>query len=306
MNGSVDLQVNGYAGVDFNADVVSPEAFRSACDVLRNDGVSSILATVITDSVAALQKRLGNIVAAREQDSLVAEVILGIHIEGPFLNPQPGFIGAHPAEHASPADLDTMKQLLDCADGLTRIVTLAPECDPNFKVTKWLADQSITVSAGHCDPTLAQLSEAIDSGLSMFTHLGNGCPLNQHRHDNIIQRALSLSDQLHIGFIADGIHVPFFALRNYLRVAGRERAFIVTDAVSAAGMGPGEYELSGQRVIVDDSLATWAEDKSHLVGSAMTMPKVRANLSHQLGLDDTTIDLLTRANPLAAIGPRTS
>lgn len=300
MSGSVDLQVNGYAGIDFNADSVTVAEIRAACEALRTDGVAHILATVITDSISSLRGRLENIVRACVEDELVADVVKGIHIEGPFLNPEPGYIGAHPSRHALSADLDRMKQLLEAAGGLTRIVTLAPECDPGLKVTRWLSDQGIVVSAGHCNPTLDQLSAAIDAGLAMFTHLGNGCPLQMHRHDNIIQRVLSCANQLFIGFISDGIHVPFFALRNYLEIAGN-RAFIVTDAISAAGQGPGVYQMLGQEVVVDSNLATWAADKSHLVGSAMTMPRVRANLM-QLGYDEERIDQLTRVTPLAAIG----
>ena len=298
---SVDLQVNGYVGVDFNSNDVSVGDFRKACDALENDGVESILATVITDSISNLTQRLKNILAAREQDEVVARMIGGVHIEGPFLSPELGYIGAHPAEEARLANLDDMKLLLDAANGLAKIVTLAPECDAEFEVTKWLAGQGVTVSAGHCNPTLEQLRGAIDAGLRMFTHLGNGCPLHLHRHDNIIQRVLSLSEQLFVGFIADGIHVPFVALKNYLQVVGSERAFVVTDAVSAAGMGPGTYELGSQTVVVDESLATWAEDRSHLVGSAMTMPRVHENLREHLGFDDVAITKLTRSNPLSAI-----
>ena len=81
-----------------------------------------------------------------------------------------------------------MRRLLDAADGETRLVTLAPECDPGEKTTKFLAAQGILVSAGHCDPSIEQLRAAIDAGLSMFTHLGNGCPRLLDRHDNIMQR----------------------------------------------------------------------------------------------------------------------
>ena len=234
--------------------------------------------------------------AARDHSDLVAQMIVGFHIEGPFLNPQPGYIGAHPAQFACPANLDAMQLLCEAAGSLLRIVTLAPECDADFVVTRWLADQGVIVSAGHCNPTRDQLSAAVDAGLSMFTHLGNGCPLEQHRHDNIIQRTLSLANHLRIGFIADGIHVPFFALRNYLRTAGIENVFIVTDAVAAAGQGPGKYRLAGRDVVVDENLATWSADRSHLVGSATTMTRVVENLTRELGCTEEEIHALTREN----------
>src|SRR5262249_50071839 len=155
--------------------------------------------------------------------------------------PTPGFVGAHPSHAVRPANLDDMRRLLDAADGLVRLVTLAPECDSQLRVTQFLAKQGIAVAAGHCDPTIAKLNEAIDAGLTMFTHLGNACPMHLHRHDNIIQRVLSIADQLWISFIADGIHIPFPALKNYLKCATLERSLIVTDAITAAGLGPGRY-----------------------------------------------------------------
>ena len=121
--------------------------------------------------------RLARIAAYRQADALARELIWGLHIEGPFISPLPGYVGAHPPEHVRPADPDAMRRLLDAAAGLTRLVTLAPERDAGLAVTRLLAGQGILVAAGHCDPSLADLRAAIDAGLSMFTHLGNGCPM---------------------------------------------------------------------------------------------------------------------------------
>ena len=301
-HGFLDLQVNGYDGVDFNADRLSLPALEQACQRLQQDGVAGILATVITDDIDSMCRRLANLCQAREASPTIAQIICGLHIEGPFLNAEPGYIGAHPRHAAQVADLDGMQRLLDAAAGLTRIVTLAPERDPDYRVTQYLVQQGVTVSAGHCNPSLEQLRGAIDAGLSMFTHLGNGCPLEMHRHDNIIQRVLSLADQLWVGFIADGVHVPYHALANYLAVVGLQRAIVVTDAIEAAGRGPGTYQIGGQSVVVDETLATWSADRSHLFGSAMTMPAAVARLSRDLGLSDAQIDQLTQHNPRAAIG----
>lgn len=299
--GYVDLQVNGYADVDFNADVLAEERVVAVCRRLRGEDVAGILATVITADIDAMCRRLANIVRVREADATTADVIWGIHIEGPFLNEEPGYIGAHPKEYARPADLDSMKRLLDAAGGLTRIVTLAPERDAGQLVTRFLATQGICVSGGHCNPTMDELRAAIDAGLRMFTHLGNGCPGQLARHDNIIQRVLSEAEHLHIGFIADGVHVPFFALANYLKGCGIDHAFVVTDAICGAGLGPGEYSIGDRRVVIDENLATWAADRSHLVGSAGTMPRSAENLSSALGLSDGQIRQLLCENPRAAI-----
>jgi N-acetylglucosamine-6-phosphate deacetylase len=276
----------------------------AVCQRLNDEGVAGILATVITADLDAMCRRLANICRVREADTTIADMIWGIHIEGPFINREPGYIGAHPKNHAYQADTDSMQRLLEAAGGLTRYVTLAPECDSGNRVAKLLAGQGIRVAAGHCNPTLDDLRAAIDAGLSLFTHLGNGCPSAMPRHDNIIQRALSLSDRLHIGFIADGVHVPFFALANYIKCCGFDRAFVVTDAICGAGLGPGEYTLGDRKVVVDENLATWAADRSHLVGSAGTMRRSDENLRRALGFDERQVKQLLCDNPRNLIGPR--
>jgi len=297
-----DLQVNGYGGVDFNTDDLSAEGLHAACVALRNDGVAGILATVITEDLAKMAGRLRRMVELRERDPLAKEMIPGFHIEGPFISPETGYVGAHPKDAVRPANVEDMGRLLDAAGGLARIVTLAPECDPGMKTTRFLADRKITVSAGHTNASLDQLRAAADAGLRMFTHLGNGCPMNVHRHDNIVQRGLAMAERLWIGFIADGVHVPFFALRNYLRTAGIERCFVVTDAIAPAGKGPGRYRLGRWDLLIGEDLVARAPDGSHFVGSAISMPRVMENLTRGVGLTEQEALRLTRENPRAAVG----
>ena len=291
-----DLQVNGYAGVDFNRDGLTAAELNLACQRLREDGVAGILATIITDAIPLMTARLERIADICRRDSLAHEVIRGVHIEGPFISPTPGYVGAHPPKAVRPADLETAQRLLDAAGGLTRLVTLAPECDPGMKVTEYLAKHNILVAAGHCDASLDQLQAAIDAGLSLFTHLGNGCPMLLDRHDNIIQRALSLRDQLTICFIADGAHIPPMALGNYLRLVGLERSIVVTDAIAAARLGPGRYTLGSQTVEIGEDLVARSADRSHLVGSTATMPRMVA-LLRRMGFSPSEIQRLAYDNP---------
>jgi N-acetylglucosamine-6-phosphate deacetylase len=187
---------------------------------------------------------------------------------------------------------------------LTRLVTLAPERDPGQKVIRHLVGQKIIASAGHCNPSLDQLSAAIDAGLSMFTHLGNGCPRTLDRHDNIIQRALSLRERLTLCFIADGVHVTPPALGNHLHLAGIERAIVVTDAISAAGLGPGRYPLGSQTVEIGEDLIARSADGSHFVGSTATMPRMAAVLRQAVGLSDDDVRRLACDNPRTKIAAR--
>jgi N-acetylglucosamine-6-phosphate deacetylase len=291
-----DLQVNGYGGVDFNQDDLRAEDLHVAYERLEADGVEGILATIITESLDKMQARLRRLVELREQDLLAQRVIAGLHIEGPFINEADGYRGAHPLDAVRPANLDDMLRLLDAAGGLARIVTLAPERDAGLQVTRRLTKEGVVVSAGHCNPTVDELKAAIDAGLSMFTHLGNGCPMQMHRHDNVVQRALSFAERLWITFIADGAHIPLFALKNYLDVVGLDRAIVVTDAIAPAGLGPGDYTVSRWQVKIGDDLVARAPDGSHLIGAAMSMPRVAGNLQ-LLGLADGDIKRLVYDNP---------
>ena len=302
MAGYFDLQVNGYGGIDFNGDDLTADGLHEACEKLVADGVAGALATVITDDVERMAARLARIVELRADDPMARRIIAGFHIEGPFLNRTVGYAGAHPPQHIIPADVELMNRLLDAAGGLTKIVTLAPENDADGKLTRMLADEGVTVSAGHCNPSLDQLNAAIDAGLGMFTHVGNGVPAELPRHDNIIQRAISLHEKLWLCFIADGVHVPLPALGNYLRAAGVERACVITDAVFPAGLGPGIYEMDGRPVRIGKDLAIRSPDGPHLMGSAVTMPQNYKNLTEGLGLTRTEALQLTVVNPREAIG----
>ena len=294
----VDLQVNGYAGVDFNDQQLSAEELHRACQALRDDGAEHFLPTVITDEIETMAARLTQLASLRAADPLAREMIAGFHIEGPFIDGAPGFVGAHPPAAVRPPNLPDMQRLFDAADGLTQIVTLAPEHDSDFKVTRWLADQQVTVAAGHCNPTHDDLRGAIDAGLKMFTHLGNGCPSQLDRHDNVIERVLSLAEKLCISFIADGCHVPFFALGNYLRAAGVERCVVVSDAISAAGLGPGRYSIGGQIAVVgEDGVPRPPDDDSHFVGSATSVSQMLEKLRRELGLSDQEIEHLASSGP---------
>jgi N-acetylglucosamine-6-phosphate deacetylase len=195
-----------------------------------------------------------------------------------------------------------MDRLLDAAGGLTRLVTLAPERDAGLAVTRHLAAQKITVAAGHCDPSLDELRAAIDAGLTVFTHLGNGCPMQMHRHDNIIQRALSLHERLWLCFIADGAHVAFPALGNYLRAAGLDRCVVVTDAIAPASLGPGRYTLGRWDLVIGPDLVARAPDGSHLIGAVVTMEQSVANLVERVGLSREDARRLTVTNPRRALG----
>lgn len=295
--GFVDLQVNGYGGVDFNSDTLTEEELATACQQMSNDGVDRILATIITAPLEKMLSRIGQIVRLIESNPTIARMVAGLHIEGPFLNPAEGYVGAHPPESTIPATVDIADRLVGACAGHARMLTLAPEADANGSVTKMLSDAGIVVAAGHCDATLDQLSCGIDNGLRLFTHLGNGCPALLARHDNIVQRVLSLSDHLMVSFIADGHHVPGFALGNYLQRVPDKNIVIVSDAISAAGLGPGQFRISDQTVYVDDDGAAWAECRTHYAGCATPLKQMASWMKSDLGIAESQIQQWFQTNP---------
>ena len=297
-----DLQVNGYAGTDFCSSSLNAEQLHHACRALADDGLDAILATFITDDLKSLLAKISNLVRLREEDELARQVIAGLHIEGPFLNPLPGFIGAHEPEHVGPASMEDAQAILDAGSGLVKLLTLAPEQDSGGVVTKFLVEQAVVVSAGHCDPSLDQVKAAIDGGLSMVTHFGNGCPVELPRHDNVLQRFLALREDLWFCFIPDGVHVDFYALRNYLELVGIDRSIMTTDAISAATLGPGMHEISGILVEVDEAGVARRPGSANLAGSTSRMPDIIRNLSQDLELSDEEILALVDRNPRIALG----
>ena len=258
-----DIQVNGYAGIDFNQNNLSLNDLTQASVKLKEDGVTADFSDMI--------QRVQNIAYYRKQSNVIAEMITGIHLEGPFINDGDGYRGAHSKEFILSASVERMTLLLNACDGLLKLVTLAPENDEGYQVIKYLYQQNVVISAGHCDPSIEQLEQAVDAGLSMFTHLGNGCPQQLHRHDNIIQRALSLKDRLWLCFIADGHHIPFHVLRNYIALVGIERTIITTDAMAAAGAHQGRYTLSNITLEVGEDRIVREPGKSNFAGSAVDM-----------------------------------
>ena len=296
-----DLQLNGYKGVDFNGDDLTGESLRQACAAVRADGGGQMLATVITDRLEQMTARIRRLVELRTSDPLVREVLVGIHVEGPFISPLPGFVGAHPAEHVLPATVEAAEQLVAAGEGLVRVVTLAPEQDADCRTIRWLTDQGIVVSAGHCNPAPDVLDRAVDHGLTAFTHLGNGCPLTLHRHDNIIQRVLAADRLRWVMVIADGVHLPPLLVRTIIRAVGIDRMIAVSDATAAGGMGAGRFTLASRPVVVDANGAAWAPDRSHLVGSTASMGRIREVLATHVGLDADEIIQVTARNPARAL-----
>lgn len=274
-----DIQVNGAFGVDFNDSELTLDQFQGALLRLREVGVTQFLPTIITDDMDVMCARISKIVGFRDASTQARQMVAGVHVEGPFLSPKDGFRGTHPRKHIIEAHVASMQRLLDAGQGMVRLVTLAPEHDAKLKTVQYLVSQNVRVFAGHTDASFDCLKQAIDQGLIGFTHLGNGCPTEMHRHDNIIHRVLSLRDQLYVSLIADGVHLPVWLLQSWLKILPPEKVILTSDSMSAAGMPPGEYCIGGQPILVDADRRTRHRDHQYLAGSASTLEDIEKVIS---------------------------
>jgi N-acetylglucosamine-6-phosphate deacetylase len=240
--GWFDFQINGFGGVDFQSDTLTRAELEHAVAVMRRHGVAGIFFTLITDEIDALCRRLENAEKIRAQVPAVARMIAGYHIEGPWLSPEPGFRGAHPPGPMHAPSIAEFERLQSAANGRVRLITLAPEWPGSGEAIQAIRRAGVHVSLGHTSASEAQIDEAIRAGAGFATHVGNGTPLQMHRHDNVVQRLLA-RDDLTACLIPDGIHLPPFALKNFFRAKPRGRVLFTTDAMSGAGAGPGRYRI---------------------------------------------------------------
>ncbi len=294
--GLFDLQVNGFAGIDFQSEALTLAELRVAVRALRRHGMERILLTLITDDVDRMCRKLEVIEAHRRKDPDLARTIVGYHLEGPYLLAEPGYSGAHDPRWMHPPRRDEWERLWAASGENVRLVTLAPELRGAPEFIRELVRRRVRVAVGHSNVGDAALDDAIAAGLSLCTHLGNGVPQVLHRHDNVIQRLLA-RDELYATFIPDGIHLPWHVLRNFVRAKPKANVLFTTDCMSAAGAPPGRYRLAGLELEVGaDRVVRQPGETRYFAGSALTMDEAVTNLETHLGW--------TRAAATAACGAR--
>ena len=300
--GWIDLQVNGYAGVDFNAPGLTVESVKSVTERLAADGTAAFLPTLVTGDPEMLIGTIRTIVAARKRHAECERAILGFFLEGPFISPAPGAIGTHPVEWVRPPDLALFGRFQDAAEGLIKMVNVAAEVQGSPDFVRAVSAQGVVVSLGHQMATSpAQLEPCLAAGAKAFTHLGNGIPNTIDRHDNIIFTAL-VEDRASVMFIPDGHHLPDTMLKLYCRAVPLNRLIAVSDAQYPAGMPPGEYEVCGAHARLEEDGRLWTPARNCLVGATTPMAKMMWLLSERVGLAPGELRAIGRDNALNLIG----
>jgi len=296
--GWIDLQVNGFAGVDYNHPASAHEEIARSIRVLFSTGVTRFYPTVITGSPEDMQGALGNLRAAREELG-EGRTIEGFHVEGPHISPEKGPRGAHPRRWVRPPDLEEFARMQEAAGGLIRLLTLSPEWKEAPRYVEALARQGVIVSIGHTNATASQIADAVRAGATMSTHLGNGAHTLLPRHPNYLWDQLA-DDRLMASFIVDGIHLPPSFLKVALRAKGVERSVLVTDAVTPAGCPPGRYRLGEQEVELTPDNRVMLAGQTRLAGSALRLDRGVENLMRLAGLSLAEAVSMTTTNAARA------
>lgn len=294
--GWIDIQVNGFAGVDYCSHTASQEGIAHSIRELYSTGVTRFFPTVITGSFEDITGSLRNLTRAK---ATLAEgpAIEGFHIEGPHISPEEGPRGAHPVEWVRRPDIEEYKKWQDAAEGNIKLITVSPEWPETPAYIEHVVRDGVAASIGHMNATAEQIQAAVSAGATLSTHLGNGAHKVLPRHPNYIWEQLA-EDRLAASFIIDGVHLTHTFMKVALRAKGIERSILITDAVMPAGCPPGPYKLgvvdvelwpSGDRVTLRGG--------TRLAGSALRMDHGVSNLMKMLGLSPAEAVTMATRNP---------
>ena len=293
--GWIDLQVNGFAGVDYNSPASSHEQIAQSIHAQFASGVTRFFPTVITASPENMIAALGNLASAKESIAH-RSAMEAFHLEGPYISPEDGPRGAHPARWVRPPDLDEFHRFQEAARGHIRLVTLAPEWPEAPHFIEKIVEKGVVASIGHTRASSSQIGDAVSAGATLSTHLGNGTDAVLPKSSNYIWDQLA-EDRLAASFIVDGFHLPPSFLKAALRAKGLERSILVTDAVMPAGCPPGPYRLGEVDVELHADGSVRLAGGSRLAGSALQMDQAIANVMRTAGLSLREAVTLATRNP---------
>lgn len=279
--GLVDLQINGYSGIDFNSENLTVKEVHDINDQLLAQGVTTYFPTVITNSRERILKSLSTIAQACSSSKLVDNCVAGIHLEGPFISLQEGPVGAHDQQYVCAPDWGLFQEFYQASAKKIKIITLSPEWPEAAGFTKKCVQQGTLVAIGHTAASSAQIKAVVDAGAKMSTHLGNGSHQVLPRHPNYIWDQLA-DGRLSACIIGDGFHLPGSVIKVIQKVKG-DQTILVSDSVSLAGLPAGNYNtpVGGQVVLTPQGKLHLAGKPGVLAGSAQTLLQAITNLCRQ-------------------------
>lgn len=264
--GFVDIQINGYDGVDFSAEELTVEGVQRATEKLVKSGTWAYAPTIITGDIDLICHNASIIVKALSEKPYATH-FLGLHIEGPFISPEDGFRGAHRLEYVVPPSIENFRKIQKAASGKVVMMTYAPETQGALEFAKQMQKESAKLSIGHTNADDKSVQEAVNAGARLSTHLGNGIKNQLPRHPNNLQSIL-IEDRIMSGIITDGHHLGETFIRLCLKAKGVKNLYVTCDCAHLVGYPPGRYTTLGQEVIISETGRLSSATGDFLVGSA--------------------------------------
>ncbi len=280
--GLIDDQINGYANVDFSGAGLSLNDISTAASAIRAGGVTTFVPTMITGSNELLISNLKLMDQACVSDNFISKSVPGIHLEGPYISAEEGYRGCHPIKYIHNPSWEEFVTFQEAAGGRIIQVTVAPELKGAMDFINRCSRAGIVVSIGHTAASAELVSEAVDNGAVLSTHLGNGCANMIHRHRNPLWAQLA-NDDLTISIIADGLHLLPEEMQVFYRVKGPDNIILVSDVIYLAGMNPGKYSFLGAEVVLTEEGMLLNPELNCLAGASFPLKKGVENMMKLTG-----------------------
>ncbi len=298
--GYVDLQINGNVGVEFSAPDLTEEQFLRAAEHILSGGTELFLPTLVTSPKEVYLRNVPLIRRACEKRGLLKQ-IPGVHMEGPFISPEPGAVGSHPKAFVREPDPGFLEEILRESGDFVRMLTVAAERPGAEELIRYATGQRIAVSCGHQLAQSADLKRAAGAGATLLTHLGNGCPNLIDRHHNMIWSGMACDD-LTAMIITDGHHLPGEVVKCIFRCKGVDRLIVTSDAAPVAGMPPGRYSAWGNDAVLEPDGLYHNPELHCLVGSSASMRDCVGFLRSLELLTEEELKMVSRTNQLKILG----
>ncbi len=287
--GFIDVHIHGAGGADVMD--ATEEALQTMASTLPKEGTTSFLATTITQKEEAITNALINVAAYRKQQHEGEAEILGVHLEGPFINEK--MRGAQPNQYILSPNIELFNRWQQQSDDSIKLVTVAPEMEKGYEFIRYLADNRVVASIGHSNANYEEVKQAVQSGATHVTHLFNGMKGLHHREPGTAGAAL-LFDELKIELIADGIHVHPGMVRLAVTQKKNDQVILITDSMRAKCLKTGIYDLGGQDVHVNEDRALLSDGT--LAGSILPMNKAVQNVTNWVEQERSFQDVVQYAS----------
>ncbi|WP_353095328.1 N-acetylglucosamine-6-phosphate deacetylase [Tissierella praeacuta] len=291
--GFIDIHNHGNMGFDIMDS--TEEAIDNMGKFHLQNGVTSYLGTVITSSYENMSNAIKNLADYKNKEEL--SQLIGIHLEGPFFSLKKK--GAQPSKYVKNPDIEEIEEIVNISKGRLKMVSIAPEISGALDIISYLKSNDITVALAHSNASFEKTESGINYGATVATHLYNGMREFNHREPGIIGAAL-LDERVYCEIIYDRIHLHDGAVKIALKMKGTDKIVLISDAMMAAGLSDGDYDLGGQKVIVKDSIARL--ETGNLAGSTLNLRDAVYNIIHYLDVPMKDAIKMASLSPAKAIG----